>query len=87
MVVPFSSSASGDTLESTVLTMRRIGPPVCCYSCAHPDCDRRRREARVVCVVCESRIQPGEQYRVLCRVQGEAVTQVHVTCERRKWDR
>jgi predicted DNA-binding transcriptional regulator AlpA len=59
------------TLDSThVQVMRRIGPPQTCYSCAHADCERRRREARIPCALCEARILPDEEYRVLVQIGG-----------------
>jgi hypothetical protein len=63
-----------------VQVMRTIGPPQTCYVCAHADCERRRRETRVPCGLCEARILPGEQYRVLVHIGGEVVAQVHERC-------
>jgi ribosomal protein S27E len=54
-----------------------------CISCAHQDCIRRRSERMVPCVVCGSRILDGQAYRVMARVNGEVVTQVHESCNRR----
>lgn len=71
-----------DTSQHTVL---RMGEPVTCgdEGCFHNDCWRRRNESDVPCVVCESKIRPGDRYRILCRINGEVVTVCHEACERR----
>lgn len=76
-----------DTSDHRVLTMERTGTPSLCRHCFHPPCMKRRREMVVPCTVCESRIIPGEKYRVLSRIDGEVVDQVHETCERRRASR
>lgn len=58
-------------------------PPRTCTSCGHPDCARRRREFKLPCVACESRIRIGQRYRVMARVDGETVTQIHESCDQR----
>ncbi len=58
-----------------------------CTSCGHLDCTRRRREFKLPCVACDSRIRIGERYRVMCQIDGETVTVIHETCERRMADR
>lgn len=73
----------GDTSRHDVLTMGSIGTPSLCSVCAHRPCVKRRREMAIPCVVCDSRIRPGQKYRVICRIGNEVVTQVHEDCERR----
>ncbi len=58
-----------------------------CTSCGHDDCARRRREFKLACVFCESRIRIGQRYRVMSRIDGETVTQIHESCERRMVER
>jgi hypothetical protein len=71
-----------DTSEHIVLVKRAPQPPTTCRFCYHRDCERRRREARVPCEVCDGQILPGERYRILSRINGEVVTAVHEGCER-----
>jgi hypothetical protein len=80
-------TVSTNAPSTAVRVMRKLGPPTTCFSCAHPECDRRRRELRVPCVVCEARILPGQFYRVLSTVNGEVTSQIHHDCERRRFDR
>ncbi len=87
MVEPLIQPQALDTSQHIVLTMHRIGPPTCCYMCTHRDCERRRREALVPCVVCEARIVPGQRYRIVSRINHEVVTVVHEACERRMVER
>lgn len=74
---------SDDASRHDVLTMGRPGTPSLCRHCYHERCMTRRREMLVPCASCEGRILAGEQYRVMSRVNGEVVSQVHIACERR----
>lgn len=58
-------------------------PARTCVGCCHEDCTRRRRERNVPCANCGARIRNGQAYRVTGMVEGEIVSQIHVTCERR----
>lgn len=62
-------------------------PARTCVSCGHADCTRRRRERNVPCANCGARIRIGDQYRITGRVNGDVVSQIHDTCDRRRWDR
>lgn len=70
-----------DTPGHAIRTMQ--WPARTCTSCAHSDCLRRRREFKLPCVRCESRIRIGQRYRVMSEVNAEVVTQIHEDCERR----
>lgn len=52
-----------------------------CADCAHPSHIERRRELRIPCALCERPIRNGESYRVLPRLKGAVIAQVHSHCE------
>lgn len=81
------TTSNEDTTRHDALTMGKAGTPSLCRHCFHPRCIQRRHEMSIACVVCESKILPGQQYIVLERVDGEVVMQRHIGCERRRWDR
>lgn len=62
-------------------------PARTCRACFHQDCMRRRREFALPCVVCDSKVKPGEFYRVVSTVEGEIVSIVHHEHDRRRFDR